>query len=61
MQSIRSVLWLGKGERFAADLVEQAPLLDVVGQNDLAELRRHRVRHGECLARRSRPAPPGGA
>ncbi|NQZ96148.1 MAG: sigma-54-dependent Fis family transcriptional regulator [Myxococcales bacterium] len=38
MQSIRSVLWLGKGERFAADLVEQAPLLDVVWQNDLAEL-----------------------
>ena len=35
MQSIRSVLWIGPGERFAADLVADAPSLDVVWERDV--------------------------
>ena len=35
MQTIRSVLWIGPGERFAADLVADAPTLDVVWERDV--------------------------
>jgi transcriptional regulator with PAS, ATPase and Fis domain len=35
VQSIRSVLWIGRGERFAADLVADAPSLDVVWERDV--------------------------
>jgi len=32
--SIRSVLWIGRGERFAADVVAETPTLDVVWERD---------------------------
>jgi hypothetical protein len=35
VHSIRSVLWIGRGEEFAADLVADAPGLDVVWERDL--------------------------
>jgi hypothetical protein len=35
VQSIRSVLWIGPGKRFAADLVADAPTLDVVWERDV--------------------------
>jgi DNA-binding NtrC family response regulator len=37
---IRSVLWVGRGERFAAELVADAPHLDVVWERDAAEAAR---------------------
>jgi Nif-specific regulatory protein len=35
MSSIRSVLWIGRGRRFAGDLVADAPTLDVVWEADV--------------------------
>ncbi len=34
MAAIRSVLWIGRGEHFASDLVADAPTLDVVWERD---------------------------
>ena len=39
--SIRSVLWVGSGERFAADLVGDAPLVDVVWEPDVSAAAQH--------------------
>jgi len=39
---VRSVLWIGSGERFAADLVGGAPLVDVIWEPDLAAAAHHR-------------------
>jgi Nif-specific regulatory protein len=35
VKSIRSILWIGRGERFGADLVFDAPSLDVVWERDV--------------------------
>jgi len=35
MPSIRSVLWIGRGRRFAGDLVADAPTLDIVWEADV--------------------------
>ena len=40
MAAIRSVLWIGRGERFAAELVADAPTLDVVWERDVPEAAR---------------------
>jgi len=40
--SVRSVLWVGSGERFAADLVGDAPLVEVVWEPDVAAAAQHR-------------------
>jgi len=36
MATVRSVLWIGRGERFAAGMVADAPSLDVVWERDAA-------------------------
>ncbi|MBW2268847.1 MAG: sigma 54-interacting transcriptional regulator [Deltaproteobacteria bacterium] len=40
MAAIRSVLWIGKARHFAADIVADAPSLDVVWERDAAEAAR---------------------
>ncbi len=42
---LQSILWVGSGESFAADLVVDAPLLDVVWEADVKGAARHASRH----------------
>ena len=63
MPSIRSVLWIGRGRRFAGDLVADAPTLDVAGgrRRDArpgAGFRRAGCGRARCRRRRGRPAGP---
>lgn len=46
---IRSVLWVGSGERFAADIVGDAPLVDVVWEPDLAAAAQHESTHFDAV------------
>ena len=47
--SIRSILWVGRGERFAADLVDDAPLVDVIWEPDVAAAEQHRSTHFDAV------------
>ncbi len=47
--SIRSILWVGNGERYAADLFDDAPLVDVIWEPDVASAAQHRSTHFDAV------------
>jgi DNA-binding NtrC family response regulator len=49
MAGVRTVLWVGRGERFAADRVAEAPLLDVVWEREPRDAARLALREFDAV------------